>query len=180
MKKLIKSNYSIFIFLSFFLSLVIVHIFYLAVINPLAFEYMAIAQSNNTSPERHFSVILKDPEQKICLTLFLWSIIIGSFNYFLLQDDYKTLNIVNINVQKLTTEMDSMIIATGTSTRHVKSASSSLVEYAKKQKFEIFGLEGENSGEWILIDFGDVVVNVMLAETRELYNLEKLWIKPKN
>ena len=47
-------------------------------------------------------------------------------------DDYKTLNIVNINVQKLTTEMDSMIIATGTSTRHVKSASSSLVEYAKK------------------------------------------------
>ena len=94
-------------------------------------------------------------------------------------DDYKTLNIVNINVQKLTTEMDSMIIATGTSTRHVKSASSSLVEYAKNQKYEIFGLEGENSGEWILIDFGDVVVNVMLAETRELYNLEKLWIKPK-
>lgn len=91
MKKLIKSNYSVFIFLSFFLSLVIVHIFYLAVINPLAFEYMAIAQSNNTSPERHFSVILKDPEQKICLILFLWSIIIGSFNYFLLQDDYKTL-----------------------------------------------------------------------------------------
>ncbi len=95
-------------------------------------------------------------------------------------DDYKTLNIVNINVQKLTTEMDSMIIATGTSTRHVKSASSSLVEDANKQKYEIFGLEGENSGEWILIDFGDVVVNVLLAETRELYNLEKLWIKPKN
>ena len=92
MKKLIKSNYSIFIFLSFFLSLVIVHIFYLSVINPLAFEYMAIAQSNNISPERHFSVILKDPEQKICLILFLWSIIIGSFNYFLLQDDYKTLD----------------------------------------------------------------------------------------
>ena len=95
-------------------------------------------------------------------------------------DDYKTLNIVNINVQKLTTEMDSMIIATGTSTRHVKSASSSLVESAKKQKYEIFGLEGENSGEGILIDFGEVVENVMLAETRELYNLEKLWIKPKN
>ena len=82
---------SIFIFLSFFVSLIIVHIFYLAVINPLAFEYMAVAQASNISPERHFSVILKDPEQKICLTLFLWSLIIGGFNYFLLQDDYKSL-----------------------------------------------------------------------------------------
>ena len=90
-KYLNKSNYSIFIFLSFFVSLIIVHIFYLAVINPLAFEYMAVAQASNISPERHFSVILKDPEQKICLTLFLWSLIIGGFNYFLLQDDYKSL-----------------------------------------------------------------------------------------
>ena len=86
-----KSYYSIFIFLSFFLSLIIVHIFYLALINPMAFEFMAIAQANNISPERHFSVILKDPEQKICLTLFLWSLIIGAFNYYLLQDDYKLL-----------------------------------------------------------------------------------------
>jgi len=90
-KYLNKSNYSIFIFLSFFVSLIIVHIFYLVVINPLAFEYMAVAQASNISPERHFSVILKDPEQKICLTLFLWSLIIGGFNYFLLQDDYKSL-----------------------------------------------------------------------------------------
>lgn len=90
-KYLNKSNYSIFIFLSFFVSLIIVHIFYLSVINPLAFEYMALAQASNISPERHFSVILKDPEQKICLILFLWSLIIGGFNYFLLQDDYKSL-----------------------------------------------------------------------------------------
>jgi len=90
-KYLNKSNYSMFIFLSFFISLIIVHIFYLAVINPLAFEYMALAKESNTSPERHFSVILKDPEQKICLILFLWSLIIGGFNYFLLKDDYKSL-----------------------------------------------------------------------------------------
>ena len=90
-KYLNKSNYSLFIFLSFFMSLIIVHIFYLAVINPLAFEYMAYAQLNNLSPERHFSVILKDPEQKICLTLFLWSLLIGLFNYFLLEEDYKSL-----------------------------------------------------------------------------------------
>ena len=90
-KYLNKSNYSIFIFLSFFVSLIIVHIFYLSVINPLAFEYMALAQASNISPERHFSVILKDPEQKICLILFLWSLIIGGFNYFLLKDDYKSL-----------------------------------------------------------------------------------------
>ena len=86
-----KTNYTIFIFLSFFLSLIIVHIFYLSVINPMAFDFMAAAELSNTSPERHFSVILKDPEQKICLILFLWSLIIGAVNYFLLQDDYKSL-----------------------------------------------------------------------------------------
>tara|TARA_B100000965_G_scaffold390080_1_gene396504 strand:- start:3191 stop:3847 length:657 start_codon:yes stop_codon:yes gene_type:complete len=87
-----KSNYSIFIISSFFISLILVHIFYLALINPLAFEYMSYAKINNTSPERHFSVILKDPEQKICLILFFWSTLIGFFNYYLLQEDLRIIN----------------------------------------------------------------------------------------
>lgn len=88
MKKYInKSNYSIFIISTFFISLILIHMFYLAVINPLAFEYMSYAKINNTSPERHFSVILKDPEQKICLILFFWSALIAFFNFYLLEED---------------------------------------------------------------------------------------------
>ena len=86
-----KSNYNIVIVSSFFVSLILVHIFYLAFINPLSFEYMSYAKLNNIAPERHFSVILKDPEQKICLIMFLWSAIIASFNFYLLDDDYKKL-----------------------------------------------------------------------------------------
>tara|TARA_B100000214_G_scaffold251249_1_gene184694 strand:+ start:527 stop:1183 length:657 start_codon:yes stop_codon:yes gene_type:complete len=86
-----KSNYNIVIISSFFVSLILVHIFYLAFINPLSFEYMSYAKLNNIAPERHFSVILKDPEQKICLIMFIWSAIIASFNFYLLDDDYKKL-----------------------------------------------------------------------------------------
>ena len=52
---------------------------------------MSYAKLNNIAPERHFSVILKDPEQKICLIMFIWSAIIASFNFYLLDDDYKKL-----------------------------------------------------------------------------------------
>ena len=86
-----KSNYNIVIISSFFVSLILVHIFSLAFINPLSFEYMSYAKLNNIAPERHFSVILKDPEQKICLIMFLWSAIIATFNFYLLDDDYKKL-----------------------------------------------------------------------------------------
>ena len=80
-----KNNTTLFLVISFFISIFIIQIFYLAVINPLAFEYMSYAKLNNASPERHFSVILKDPEQKICLILFLWSLMVGFFNYYILQ-----------------------------------------------------------------------------------------------
>ena len=80
-----KNNTILFLVISFFISIFIIQIFYLAIINPLAFEYMSYAKLNNASPERHFSVILKDPEQKICLILFLWSLMVGFFNYYILQ-----------------------------------------------------------------------------------------------
>mgnify|MGYP006077868355 FL=1 len=80
-----KNNTTLFLVISFFISIFIIQIFYLAIINPLAFEYMSYAKLNNASPERHFSVILKDPEQKICLILFLWSLMVGFFNYYILQ-----------------------------------------------------------------------------------------------
>jgi iojap-like ribosome-associated protein len=71
--------------------------------------------------------------------------------------------------------MDTFVIATGTSNRHVKSLASNVVEDAKKNGFQPIGVEGLDGGEWVLVDFGDMVVHVMLEQTRSFYELEKLW-----
>lgn len=70
------------------MSVFVIQVFYLAIINPISFELMSIASLNNESPPRHFSVVLKDPEQKICLILFLWSMFIGLFNIYILNQEY--------------------------------------------------------------------------------------------
>ena len=95
-------------------------------------------------------------------------------------DNSKAHDVVTINVSEITSEMMSMIIATGNSTRHVRSVSMAITEFAKNQDIKVIGIEGQNSGEWVLIDLGDTVVHVMLSETRKLYDLEKLWSQPKS
>jgi len=84
-------------------------------------------------------------------------------------------DIVCMDVTGLSDVMDTLIIATGTSSRHVKSLASSVSEDAKKAGFQPLGVEGINSGDWVLCDFGDTVVHVMLPQAREFYDLEKLW-----
>jgi len=95
-------------------------------------------------------------------------------------DDLKAVNTVTLDVTGLTDVMDYLVIASGTSNRHVKSLANNVSMEAKKQGVRPLGVEGDDAGEWVLVDFGDVVVHVMLPATRDLYDLERLWTGPEN
>ena len=90
-------------------------------------------------------------------------------------DDMKARDVRVIDVRKLTTVTDYMIIASGTSDRHVRSIANRLVERATEAGFKPLGTEGEDAGEWVLVDLQDVIVHVMLGKVRDLYKLENLW-----
>ena len=90
-------------------------------------------------------------------------------------DDLKAVDVSVIDVRDLTSITDRMVIASGTSTRHIKAMADNVVLEAKQQGFSALGVEGENGSEWILVDLADVVVHLMMPEIREFYALEKLW-----
>ena len=90
-------------------------------------------------------------------------------------EELKARDITHLEVAKLTDVTDLMIIATGTSTRHVSALAQNLVEKAKEQGLQPQGVEGGANADWVLVDLGDVVVHVMLPEARALYDLERLW-----
>jgi len=90
-------------------------------------------------------------------------------------DDLKAVDIRVLDVAKVTSITDYMIIASGNSDRHVRSLVRNVVEEAKANNFPPIGVEGEADGQWGLVDLGDVVVHVMLPRVREFYQLEKLW-----
>ena len=90
-------------------------------------------------------------------------------------DDLKGIDITEMDVHDMTSVTDVMIIASGTSDRHVKSLADAVVTACKKAGVTPLGVEGEREGEWILVDLGDAVVHVMQPRIREFYALEKLW-----
>lgn len=93
-------------------------------------------------------------------------------------EELKAVDIVTLDVRELTDVTDYMVIATGTSNRHVKSLADNVSVEAKKQQMPPLSMEGENGAEWMLVDFGDVIVHIMLPATRIFYDLEKLWSQP--
>ena len=90
-------------------------------------------------------------------------------------EDMKAVNVKVLDVRKLTDFADTMIVATGTSDRHVKSIAGRLVERCQQAGHRPYGVEGEREGEWVLVDLQDLIVHVMLPRIREFYGLEKLW-----
>lgn len=94
--------------------------------------------------------------------------------------DIKAQQVVTLDVRSLTGLADYMVIASGTSTRHVKSLADNVVEKAKAAGYRPLGVEGERDAEWVLIDLAGIIVHVMLPATRKFYDLERLWTAPDN
>ena len=90
-------------------------------------------------------------------------------------EDLKAVDTVVLDVRELSSVMDWLIVTSGTSSRHIKSLADNVMTKAKEQGLRPLGVEGERVGEWVLVDFGDVVVHVMQPAARSFYDLERLW-----
>ncbi len=90
-------------------------------------------------------------------------------------EDMKAVNMTVLDVRDKSNVTDYMVIVSGTSNRHLKAMANNVVVEAKKAGIPPLGVEGEGQAEWVLVDMGDVVVHIMLQDTRDFYQLEKLW-----
>jgi len=96
-------------------------------------------------------------------------------------EEIKATDITTIDVRDLTGITDTMIIASGNSRGQVKSLANSVVVSAKEAGHQMIGIEGDDKAEWILVDFGDVIVHVMIPSTRQFYDIERLWsVRPND
>ncbi|MDO8466468.1 MAG: ribosome silencing factor [Gallionella sp.] len=92
-------------------------------------------------------------------------------------EEIKANDITVIDTSKLSSMFERMIIASAQSTRQTKALADNVVSKLKERGVQILGREGEDSGEWILVDLGEVLVHIMQPAIRDYYNLEELWSK---
>jgi len=112
---------------------------------------------------------ISTPDISIMQTETLEKLILEALN------NIKALDIITLDVRTLTDITDSMIICSGTSNTHTRSIAKSIIRDLKDHEQRPLAIEGEGDGEWVLVDYGDVLVHIMLPRTREFYALEKLW-----
>ncbi|MEM1435781.1 MAG: ribosome silencing factor [Pseudomonadota bacterium] len=89
--------------------------------------------------------------------------------------EYKAVDVVALKVSDATVITDYMVIASGTSSRHVASLADNVGQTIKQHGLPINGIEGQQAAEWVLLDLGDVLVHLMQQEPRRFYDLERLW-----
>ena len=92
-------------------------------------------------------------------------------------EDIKGFDIIDLDVRKLTSITDYMIIASASSTRQTRALANNVHDKMKDLNVEIVGIEGEGQGDWVLVDIGDIIVHIMTPSTRAYFNLEELWTK---
>ncbi len=90
-------------------------------------------------------------------------------------DELKAKNICSYEVEEISSFTSFIIVASGTSGRHIQSIADKVIENLKTKKIEILGTEGMETKDWILIDAGEVIINIMSEDSREHYDLESLW-----
>ena len=90
-------------------------------------------------------------------------------------DDLKAVDVTALDVSQLTSLTSVMVVASGTSSRHVRALAESARDAAKAAGYPVLGMEGDTASEWVLVDLVDLVLHVMLPQTRTLYRLEDLW-----
>ena len=92
-------------------------------------------------------------------------------------EDIKGFDIIDLDVRKLTSITDYMIIASASSTRQTRALANNVQDKMKELNVEIVGIEGEGEGDWVLVDIGDIIIHIMTPTTRAYFNLEELWSK---
>lgn len=127
-------------------------------------HYMNLEPSPSASNSHELAMNTQKQDVRTCLKVVQEALL-----------DVKAKDIIELNVSAISNVADAIVIASGTSTRHVKALADNVAEEARKAGFRPIGVEGERDAEWILIDLGLVVVHVMLPTARKFYDLESLW-----
>jgi ribosome-associated protein len=125
--------------------------------------------SSSKTKNRKKAAVTAPPAGKIAKPPSLKTVVINALA------DMKALEVKVLDVRGLTDIADYMVIASGTSDRHVRSVAQRVVERTKEAGFRPHGVEGQQDGDWVLIDLSEMIVHVMLPRVREFYGLEKLW-----